>query len=99
MAFYDLERTESIKLVSQINSAVLEDLKNDEYKNSTQYFLDEDTYIRKSAYLAIGKIYKENKNLQKKIISVLENLFCTKNFKIRQTVINSDGEIKIYSRL
>ena len=62
----------------------------------TEYFSDEDTYIRKTAYLAIGKIYKANVTLHTKIISVLNILFNSANEKIRQTTINAAGEIGIF---
>jgi DNA polymerase III alpha subunit (gram-positive type) len=43
--------------------------------------------------LAIGKIYKSNKELQHKIIHLLDLLFKSDNEKIRQTAINAAGEI------
>lgn len=95
MAFYDLDKASRVKLVNIINEKILSDLKTNQQKNLLNYFSDEDTYIRKSAYLAIGKIYKNDPKLQKKIISTLENLLEKKDFKIRQTVINSAGEIGI----
>lgn len=95
MAFYDLNKEERINLVEQINSTILSEIKNNKQIKITDYFSDEDTYIRKSAYLAIGKIYKSNKDLQSKIISKLETLLKKEDFKIRQTAINAAGEIGI----
>ncbi|MGL6298952.1 MAG: HEAT repeat domain-containing protein, partial [Methanobacteriaceae archaeon] len=92
-----------------------------------KYFSDNDTYIRKAGYLAIGRIYKEinnnntnntndintNKNNSDNsnnncnsnddganidkisIIDALEYLIKSNNEKVRQTVINSCGEIAI----
>jgi hypothetical protein len=93
MAFYDLSKEERIKVVEQINKDILSEIKNNKPKKIIDHFSDEDTYIRKSAYLAIGKIYKENKELQFKIIVLLSNLLKKENFKIRQTTINAAGEI------
>ena len=63
--------------------------------NIHHYFSDEDTYIRKSAYIAIGRLYFANRTLQKEIIDLLDNLLSAPDFKIRQTVINAAGEIGI----
>ena len=60
-----------------------------------EYFSDEDTYIRKNAYLATGKIYKEGDTFRKKIISFLDQFFKSDNEKIRQTTVNAAGEIGI----
>ncbi len=59
------------------------------------YFSDEDTYIRKTAYQAFGKIYNAHNSLQLKIISFLEKMMAYKDSKIRQTTINAAGEIGI----
>lgn len=95
MAFYDFLKEERLKIVEQINKDILADIKNGKLINTVDYFSDEDTYIRKSAYQAIGKIYKDNKNIQNKIISTLKQLLEEENFKIRQTTINAAGEIGI----
>ena len=95
MSFYDLTKEQRIERVEQINNDILSDLKKNTRTKVVEYFSDEDTYIRKSAYLAIGKIYNGNKDLQKKIITLLDKLLAEKEFKIRQTVINSAGEIGI----
>ena len=95
MGFYDLTKEERIKRVERINSDIFSDIKGNIRAKTVNYFSDEDTYIRKSAYLAIGKIYCDNTNLQKKIISLLDRLLAENEAKIRQTVINSAGEIGI----
>lgn len=93
MAFYDLGKEERQQVVERINKEIKKELESGKHKLSLIYFSDEDTYIRKTAYLAIGRIYKENKPLQKKIISFLKQNFETENEKIRQTIINAAGEI------
>lgn len=56
-------------------------------------FSNADTYIRKSAYLTVGRIYYSHTPLQSTIIKILENLLQHKDFKIRQATINAAGEI------
>jgi HEAT repeat protein len=93
MPFYDLPKNERVKVVANISSTMLKELENSNLKNTILYFANEDTYIRKSAYLSIGKLYFSHKTLQSKIIKSLETLLMDDNFKIRQTVINAAGEI------
>jgi len=93
MAFYDLSKQERINVVANISNNILKELESEQLKNTCLYFSDEDTYIRKSAYLSIGRLYFSHKKLQSPIISMLSALWMQDNFKIRQTVINSAGEI------
>lgn len=93
MPFYDLSKQQRINVVTTINNNILFDLKTSQVKNTIAFFGNEDTYIRKSAYLSIGKIYFTNQNLQSKIIKALDKLLLHDDFKIRQTVINAAGEI------
>jgi hypothetical protein len=95
MAFYDLSKDERLKLVDEINGFILKEIKAGKMKKTLLYFSDDDTYIRKSAYLSIGKIYKQHQELRKKIIVVLERLLGEEDFKVRQTSINGAGEIGI----
>jgi hypothetical protein len=93
MSFYDLNKSQRIEIVEKMNKKILSELREGKRNSIITYFSDEDTYIRKTAYLAIGKIYKAESELQKKILSLLDSLFVSENEKIRQTVINSAGEI------
>lgn len=93
MAFYDLDKKERITLVEQMNAAILSEICSGKAKQLRDYFSDEDTYIRKTAYLAIGKIYKANEALRKKILLLLADLFRSEKEKIRQTAVNAAGEI------
>jgi len=93
MAFYDLSKQERTDLVACISRDILFELENGKRQKTSNYFKDEDTYIRKSAYLSVGRIYFANENLQPKIIQMFEDLFHQDDFKIRQTVINAAGEI------
>lgn len=93
MAFYDLSKEERQKVVERITGEIKKELGSGKHKLTLAYFSDEDTYIRKAAYLAIGRIYKEDNPLQKKILSLLKELFDSENEKVRQTSINAAGEI------
>ena len=50
-------------------------------------------HIRKTAYLAIGKLYNAGNAAVKTTIATLETVFKEPEFKIRQTVVNAAGEI------
>ena len=93
MAFYDLSREERNKLVIQISGNILRELQASRCTLTSAYFSNDDTYIRKSAYLSVGRIYSAHPALQRKIIERLNTLLTEDNFKIRQTVINAAGEI------
>ncbi len=95
MSFYNLTKEERIKLVEKISQSLLSDFENKTLNSIFFYFSDEDTYIRKSAYIAVGKIYKSNATIQQQIIQALFKLVESDNEKIRQTVINAAGEIGI----
>jgi HEAT repeat protein len=93
MSFYDLSKDDRAKLVEEINKNILSELKSSKLKKTFEYFSDEDTYIRKSAYLAVGRIYKSSPELHKKIIMRLGMLAGDENEKVRQTAVNAAGEI------
>jgi HEAT repeat protein len=93
MAFYDLPKQERAALANKISDAILKDLQGKIKKKTKELFSDEDTYIRKCAYLATGRIYFLNQKLQSVILHTLQELLKEADFKIRQTVINAAGEI------
>ncbi|MBI3520188.1 MAG: HEAT repeat domain-containing protein [Bacteroidetes bacterium] len=99
MSFYDLSKDDRAALVEQIKAHIAAEVKKVQIKASSplsktvNYFSDEDTYIRKSAYLSVGRIYIEHKEWQPAIISVLKRLLKQESAHIRQTVINAAGEI------
>jgi len=93
MGFYDLSKAERVKLVGEIKEQIMSDLASGSHQNIVLYFSDEDTYIRKSAYLEMGKIYKESDRFKILIINKLLYLLKFEDYKVRQTVINAAGEI------
>ena len=95
MSFYDLPKPTRLQFVAQINSDILQDILENQTGRMISYFSDGDTYTRKSAYLAIGKISISQPSLQSAILSILSKLLESADSKIRQTVINAAGEIGI----
>jgi HEAT repeat protein len=93
MAFYDLSKEERSALVDKIIAEIHDDLISKDYKSILHYFSDEDTYIRKNAYLAIGKLFYTHKGLQDIILNLLTELLKDENEKVRQTTVNAAGEI------
>lgn len=93
MAFYDLTKEQRAAEVEKINQALLKDFQNESSKNILKYFGDDDTYIRKTAYLATGRIFCNDEKLQSQILKSLRDHFSNEDFKIRQTIINAAGEI------
>lgn len=93
MSFYDLSKEERGKLIQKIHREVFSEIRSGKRSRIEKYFSDEDTYIRKAGYQAIGKIYVGEPSLRGKIISILETLMKFQQEKVRQTVVNSAGEI------
>jgi HEAT repeat protein len=93
MAFYDLTKEERNILAEKINKDIATDLFNNNSEDIIKYFSDEDTYIRKTGYLAIGKIFYAQPQLQSAILSTLKVLIQSEDELIRQTVVNAAGEI------
>jgi len=93
MTFYDLSKEERLVLVEKINQDIQNDLSSGKTKNIITYFSDEDTYIRKTGYLAIGRIFYDKSELQQHILSTLKDLLKSDTDKVRQTVVNTAGEI------
>lgn len=93
MAFYDLKKEDRKKLVITIQANILNFIGENTPEQLLCYFDDEDTYIRKSAYLSLGRLYLLHPDLQKRIIQQLQFLSAHHSFLVRQTVINAAGEI------
>ena len=96
MGFYDLSKYERVKQVNKICQDINNDLSKCEIGNIIGYFSKEDTYIRKTAYQAIGKIYRTHEDLKSTILTTLEKLLNSDIANVRQTAINAAGEIGIH---
>jgi HEAT repeat protein len=93
MAFYDLSKQDRIQVVASIRNNIEAELITGKPEKTLSFFSDDDTYIRKLAYLSVGRIYFEHILLQTAVIRLLEMLLKEDDYKIRQTVINAAGEI------
>lgn len=91
--FYSLPKDKRNSLVEKINADVLRDMQDGSLTRLMVHFSHADTYIRKVAYQAAGRIYREHKGLRKKIIVLLGRLLQEEDVKIRQTAVNAAGEI------
>src|SRR5690349_17991086 len=93
MSFYLLSKKQREEKVAKIKADIYGGIQKNQLNRLITYFSDEDTYIRKGAYLSIGRIYFEDKSIQKKTIAALNKLLKEEQHRIRQTVINAAGEI------
>lgn len=93
MAFYDLSTTDRASLTEEIRRTIHSELGKGVLENTKSYFSDPDTYIRKSAYIAVGRIYLADTSIQKTTVLALKALYREDDFRIRQTVVNAAGEI------
>ena len=93
MAFYDLAKEKRAALVAEIKAGIFNELTKGQLKTTISHLANEDTYVRKSAYLSVGRIYFETKTLQPQILTQLNILLQQDDYKTRQTVINAAGEI------
>ncbi|WP_118973993.1 HEAT repeat domain-containing protein [Taibaiella koreensis] len=93
MAFYDLEKKERAALAADIGRQMREAFLQHDMVLLVLYFSDNDTYIRKTAYTATGRIYAAVPDQQDTITSLLQRLAGHPYDKVRQTAVNAAGEI------
>jgi hypothetical protein len=95
MAFYDLDKIQRKQLANQISQNIQLDIKSGGKQYLLSFFSDSDTYIRKNAYLATGRIYNAHEDLKKAVIQILDEFILHPDEKVRQTTVNAAGEIGI----
>jgi len=93
MSFYDLTKQQRLQLVTEISNAIEKAFHKKNMSGCIHYFSDEDTYIRRSAYLSVGRIYKARQELRQNILSALSSMIENDEPRVRQTVVNAAGEI------
>ena len=71
MAYYDLPKEERQALVRIITDTIVGDLTANKNSSILLYFSDSDTYIRKEAYLAVGRVYFKMPDMQGRILVML----------------------------
>jgi len=93
MAFYDLGKKERAALVANIQAHLEAAFRSNDKLYPILYFSDQDTYIRKWAYIATGRIYLAVQQLRGSIREQLWQLLDNPGEKVRQTAVNAAGEI------
>ncbi|SEJ73554.1 hypothetical protein SAMN05216327_117178 [Dyadobacter sp. SG02] len=88
-----MSKSERTDRVQAIRGEIMDALKGRNFQKAHLFFADDDTYIRKSAYLVTGRLYFEEVALQSAILTLLFQFLSDPDFKVRQTVINAAGEI------
>ncbi|MBX3252599.1 MAG: HEAT repeat domain-containing protein [Chitinophagaceae bacterium] len=93
MGFYDLSKEERLVLVAEMSEIIEKALRKKATSKLATYFSDEDTYIRRNAYLATGRIYRAKPELQPGIVAALKKMLQHDDCRVRQTVVNAAGEV------
>ncbi|WP_119079873.1 HEAT repeat domain-containing protein [Chitinophaga alhagiae] len=90
MAFYDLSKEARAALVQQMEDTIGKALRSGRLAPLEAYAADEDTYIRKSAYQALGRLYADR---PQQALEAIARLLEAADPKVRQTAVNAAGEI------
>jgi HEAT repeat protein len=90
MAFYDLSKEARAALVQQMETTIGKALHAGRLNPLTAYAADEDTYIRKNAYLALGRLYATQ---PQEVLKAIQKLLKETDPKVRQTAVNAAGEV------
>jgi hypothetical protein len=93
MGFYDLSKEERKQFVQALKEDIEKDLEQGNHTAIERYASDQDTYIRKTTYLIIGRYYWNHPLKRTRILDILETLIDHPYEKVRQTVVYSLGEI------
>jgi len=93
MGFYDLSKEDRKRLVERMRRAIGRDLDGGRVEGIRRLASDEDTYVRKHAYLILGRLYRDDKELRERILDVLKVLFGDEDVRVRQTVVYCLGEV------
>lgn len=90
MAFYDLSKEARAALVQQMETVIGKALQSGRLAPLTAYAADEDTYIRKNAYQALGRLCNAQ---PQPVLAAIDHLLKETDPKVRQTAVNAAGEI------
>ena len=93
MGFYDLNKSQRQALIQQMEQHILVDIESQFMEHVLLYASNSDTYIRKTTYQILGRLYIRKPQHQQRIREIVENLFADKNEKARQTAVYFLGEI------
>lgn len=90
--FYDLKPAEREAYKISLKRRLRDDALVNRPDGWLEVFSHEDTYVRREAYLAVAKLYRDVVDLRSNIMRILDKLFKSPDPLVRQTVINSYGE-------
>ncbi len=90
MAFYDLPKEARAALVQQMEAAIAKAVSSGRLAPVKKHAADEDTYIRKTTYQALGRLYPIH---PEEVLSAIRVLLDDADPRVRQTAINAAGEI------
>lgn len=93
MDFYSHTKENRKRIAGEIADAILSDLSDNSTKRILEYFVHDDTYTRKAAYIAVGNIVKQQPQILSAVIDTLNELITHTDHHVRQTAINAAGEI------
>ena len=91
--FYDQPKDKRDRLVAEMLRNIQAGLVQQEPRRLYAYAASPDTHVRKWAYISLGRIYAEQDQLRKQILSTLSDMLANPNAKVRQTAIYAAGEI------
>jgi HEAT repeat protein len=93
MGYYDLPKPEREAMVAAIHATLSSGFQGNALHEIEALYADQDTYVRKAAYLETGKVYLEIHALRPVILDTFRAWMEHPDYKVRQTVINAAGEI------
>jgi HEAT repeat protein len=93
LGFYDLDKQQRQALIHEMEQQILADIASQSMDHVLPYASDSDTYIRKTTYQILSRLYKREPHHQQCIRQIVENLIADKNEKARQTAVYFLGEI------
>jgi HEAT repeat protein len=93
MSYYSLPQVARKELAARIAKELRSAVEEHDPEIATAWFDNIDTFIRKAAYIAIGRLWKSIPALHTPILSLLSALFRAESPRVRQTVVNAFGEI------
>lgn len=93
MAYYDNDAAARAAIAEEILLKISADIDRGTSVSLLHYGANEDLYIRKVAYLAVGKSYQIEPDRLLKIVTCLNELYTHTDWRVRQTVVNAAGEI------
>ncbi len=93
MKFYDHSKEERKEIIKRMEEEIGYDIETCTSGIIRRYASDSDTYIRKNAYLVLGRLYRHRKDARERIISTLGEMLDEENEKVRQTAVYALGEI------